>query len=453
MIELAPERLAREAQAEIVRAGARDRPQRAIIDSRDAREGDLFFGLRGEHTDGGVYAAEVLGGGAWGVVVSRPYGEMLANEDFGAWVFATDEPLGALQRLGRAWRRELACPAVGITGSTGKTSVKDIARAIIPRRVHASPENFNTEVGLPLTLLQAPSETEVLVLEMAMRGLGQIAELCEIAEPNVGAITNIGPVHLELLGTMEAIVAAKAEVLEGVVSGGTAVVPADAEALDPHLADDIPTLTFGPGGEVFASRSERRDAGLQADITTPSGTAVFEFPFNETHNLSNALCAVAIGEALGEPLDAMAERASGITFSRLRGQTLELAEGILLLNDCYNANPVSMSAALDHLASLPAKRRLAVLGEMRELGPDAAAYHRDVGAQARRLGIDPVIGVGELAAEYAPEALVGDAEHAATLLDGMLEAGDVVLVKGSRAIGLELVAERLAATRPPEAGR
>jgi UDP-N-acetylmuramoyl-tripeptide--D-alanyl-D-alanine ligase len=452
VIELAPEQLAEAAGAEIVRTGARTRPGRAIIDSREAGAGDLFFGLRGENGDGGVFAAEVLGAGAWGAVVSKAYAEMLAGEDGRGWVFAADDPLRALQRLGRAWRRELGCPAVGITGSTGKTSVKDIARAIIPRRVHASPENYNTEIGLPLTLLQAPVETEVLVVEMAMRGMGQIAELCEIAEPNVGAITNIGPVHLELLGTIEAIAEAKAEILEGIVPGGMAVVPADAEALEPHLADDMQTLTFGPGGEVFAASSERHDGGLRATINAPSGSAEFEFAFDEAHNLTNALCAVAIGEALGEPLEAMAARASRITFSRLRGQTVALADGILLLNDSYNANPVSMSAALDHLASLPAKRHLAVLGEMRELGPDEAAYHRDVGAQARRLGIDPLIGVGELADEYAPDALVRDADQAATLLDGMLEAGDVVLVKGSRAVGLELVAERLAASRPPEAG-
>jgi UDP-N-acetylmuramoyl-tripeptide--D-alanyl-D-alanine ligase len=453
VIELAAEQMAAAAEAKIVRRGDRVRPERAIIDSREARAGDLFFGLRGERADGGVYAAEVLAAGAWGAVVSRPYGDMLAGDDGPGWVFAADDPLLALQRLARAWRRELGCPTVGITGSTGKTSAKDIARAILPRRVHASPENFNTEVGLPLTLLQAPAEAEVLVLEMAMRGLGQITELCEIAEPNVGAITNVGPVHLELLGTMEAIAEAKGEILKGIVPGGTAVVPADAEALEPHLADDIPTLTFGPGGEVSAGSWERYEGGIRARIGAPSGAADFEFPFDEAYNLTNALCAIAIGEALGEPLEAMAARASRITFSRLRGQTVALADGILLLNDCYNANPVSMSAALDHLASLPAERHLAVLGEMRELGPDEADYHRDVGAQARRLGIEPLIGVGELAGEYAPDALAGDAAAAATMLDGMLEPGDVVLVKGSRAVGLEVVAETLQGSRPAEASR
>ena len=176
-------------------------------------------------------------------------------------MFAAPDPLAALQRLARAWRRELGHPVVGITGSTGKTSVKDICHAILPARVHSSPENFNTEIGLPLTVLAAPPEAEVLVLEMAMRGAGQIAELCGIAEPDVGAITNVGPVHLELLGTLEAIAEAKAEIIAGLGEGGRAVIPADADALEPHLHDQLVTLTFGPGGDVFALRAEARDRG------------------------------------------------------------------------------------------------------------------------------------------------------------------------------------------------
>ena len=367
-------------------------------------------------------------------------------------MFATADPLAALQGLATAWRRQLGCRVVGITGSTGKTSVKDICRAILPFRVHASPENFNTEIGLPLTILGAPPETEVLVLEMAMRGLGQIAELCEIAEPDIGAITNIGPVHLELLGTLEAIAEAKAEILSGLGAGGRAILPADAEALEPHVHDTLPTLTFGAGGDVFATSTRSDGRTLEAQIEAPSGSERFRFPFGEAHNLTNALCAVAIGEALGAPLAEMAARAPGITFSRLRGQTLELAGQILLVNDCYNANPVSMRAALDHLSTLPAKRQVAVLGEMRELGPDAASYHRETGAQARRLGIGPLVGVGELAHDYAPDAWAKDAESATALIDALLEPGDVLLVKGSRAIGLEVVAERLAARRPPTPG-
>jgi UDP-N-acetylmuramoyl-tripeptide--D-alanyl-D-alanine ligase len=445
VIDLAPERIAAEIRGSVVREGSRERPERAVVDSREAGPGDLFFALRGEHADGADFAPGALTKGAWGAVVSSDRAQDVAEASEAGWIVAVDEPLAALQCLARGWRRELGCRVVGITGSTGKTSVKDIARAILPFRVHASPENFNTEIGLPLAILAAGPETEVLVLEMAMRGLGQITELCEIAEPDVAAITNVGPVHLELLGTLEAIAAAKAEILTGLRADGRAVLPADAEALQPHISDTLSTLTFGPGGDVHATSSHSDGRKLEAQIHTPGGSERFQFPFAEAHNLTNALCAVAIGEALGASLAAMAVRAPGITFSRLRGETLELAGGILLLNDCYNANPVSMRAALEHLATMPGARRLAVLGEMRELGPDAIAYHREVGAEARRLGIGPLIGVGEMAREYAPDEWVADAKAATEIVDGLLDSGDVLLVKGSRAVGLEVVADTLGA--------
>jgi UDP-N-acetylmuramoyl-tripeptide--D-alanyl-D-alanine ligase len=455
MIELAPEQVAAATGAEVLAQGSRERPARAVIDSREVAAGDLFFGLVGEHDDGGRFAATAIAQGAWGAFASTGHAAeavaRLEREGAGGWIFATDDPLRALQDLARAWRREIGCRVAGITGSTGKTSVKDICRAILPFRVHASPENFNTEIGLPLTILGAPAETEVLVLEMAMRGQGQIAQLCAIAEPEVGAITNVGPVHLELLGTLEAIAAAKAEILHGLAEGGRAVVPADAEALAPHLSESLPTLTFGPGGDVFATQWSRiEDERIGAHVVSPGGEADLTLPFTEAHNLVNALCALAVGESLGAPLDEMAALAPGITFSRLRGQVRALAGPVLLVNDSYNANPVSMRAALDHLASLGARRRVAVLGEMRELGPDAPAYHREVGAHARGLGIGPIIGVGELGAEYAPDVAATDAHEAADIVESLLEPGDVVLLKGSRAVGLERVAERLEAVRPAE---
>jgi UDP-N-acetylmuramoyl-tripeptide--D-alanyl-D-alanine ligase len=451
LIELSPEEIAAGAGADIVLRGRGGRPERAVADSRQVRPGDLFFGLQGEHEDGGEYAAPALAAQAWGAIVSPARARGLAEEggvEGGGWVFAARDPLGALQRLARAWRRELGCPVVGITGSVGKTSVKDICHAILPLRVHASRENFNTEIGLPLAVLEAPPETEVLVLEMAMRGRGQIAELCEIAHPNVAAITNIGPVHLELLGTFEAIAEAKAEILAELTDTDRAVIPADEEALEPHLHDRLVTITFGAGGDVFALEESGDGRSIEATVGTPDGEARFRFPFGEEHNLMNALAAIAIGVALEAPLDEMARRAPGITFSRLRGELIDLCGGILLVNDCYNANPVSMRAALGHLAALPAEgRRIAVLGEMRELGPDAPVYHRDVGLHARQLGLGPVLGVGELAREYAPDAWAADAEEAISLAESVLSEGDAVLVKGSRAVGLELVSDALIASR------
>ncbi|MGH2954618.1 MAG: UDP-N-acetylmuramoyl-tripeptide--D-alanyl-D-alanine ligase [Solirubrobacterales bacterium] len=449
MIELSPERIAAAAAADVVCEGRADRPVRAAIDSRSIAPGELFFGLRGERSDGGEHAAAALDAGAWGVVVDRERARALAgdNADRG-WVLASDDPLLSLQTLARAWRRELGCRAVGITGSVGKTSVKDICRAILPLRAHASPENYNTEIGLPLTVLAAPPETEVLVLEMAMRGVGQIAELCAIAEPDVAAITNIGPVHLELLGTIEAIAEAKAEILAGLPEGGRAVVPADAEALAPHLHERLVTITFGAGGDVFALEAERRRGSIAATIGTPHGEAAFELPFDERYKLTNALCAVAIGVALDAPLGAMARRAPQIAFSRLRGELVGLRGGSVLVNDSYNANPISMRAALDHLATLEAPgRRIAVLGGMAELGPDGPAYHREAAAHARALGISPVVGVGELARDYAPDHWAADAEAGIELVDGLLADGDAVLVKGSRSVGLERLSDGLVARR------
>jgi UDP-N-acetylmuramoyl-tripeptide--D-alanyl-D-alanine ligase len=444
LITFAPARVAAEAGARVVREGAVGHFERAITDSRQARAGDLFFGLAGEHADGGEFAGDALASGAWGAVVRE--GVSVPPGD--GWVFESAQPLRALHDLARAWRRELGCKVVGITGSTGKTSVKDICRAILPGRVHASPQNYNTEIGLPLTILAAPEETETLVLEMAMRGRGQIEELCAIAEPDVGVITNIGPVHLELLGTMEAIAEAKAEIIAGLGEGHRAVLPAEEEALEPHLHDRMVTLTFGPGGDVFALETDVDDGVTHALIGTPDGEQRFDFPFPEAHNLLNAMCAIAIGVALDAPLPALAANAPRIEFSRLRGERIVLADGAVLINDSYNANPLSMRAALDNLrATATEGRRVAVLGDMFELGPQADEFHREVGAHARALGIDVILGVGALAREYAPDEWAPSPAAAAALAERVIGAGDTVLVKGSRGVELERFTDELAARR------
>ena len=195
---------------------------------------------------------------------------------------------------------------------------------------------------------------------------------------------------------------------------------------------------------MYASESRVVDGVTEAVIESTAGREDFHFPFTEAHNLENALAAIAAGVALGAPLAEMADRAANIGFSRFRGERLELGEGIVLVNDCYNANPVSMRAALGHLASHEGGRRIAVLGEMAELGPEAPAYHREVGEHARAEGVDMLIGVGEPAREYDPDELVADPAEAAELLAAQLEPGDAILVKGSRAAGLEAVAENLA---------
>ncbi len=452
-MRLTPAEIAAAIGAEVLAEGGEGSPRRAVIDSREATEGDLFFGLSGENVDGGRFAPEAIEAGAWGTVVDPSARSLFVRESTtnseresgygGGWVFVVDDPLAALQALARAWRRALGARVVGVTGSVGKTSVKDIARALLPGRVHANRENLNTEIGLPLTVLEAPEDTDVLVLEMAMRGAGQIAELAAIAEPEVGVVTNVGPVHVELLGSVEAIAAAKAELLAALPEGGAAIVPAEAGALEPHLDDAPRLIRFGPGGDVEALEQRIEKGVTEALVRAPSGSQAFHFPFAEVHNLVNALAAVAVGVALEAPLAEMADRAANIGFSRFRGERLELGEGIVLVNDCYNANPVSMRAALDHLASFEGGRRIAVLGEMAELGPEAPRYHREVGEHARLHGVDFVIGVGEPARDYYPDELVGSPVEAAELLAAQLGPGDVILVKGSRSEGLEAVAETL----------
>jgi UDP-N-acetylmuramoyl-tripeptide--D-alanyl-D-alanine ligase len=439
--------------------GSSEPPRRAVIDSSTAGPGDLFFGLRGANRDGGEFAAGAIEAGAWGVVVGPEHAERLVSVAGSkpavpagsttavgpAWVFAADDPLAALRALATANRRALGAQVLGVTGSVGKTSVKDIARTLLPGRVHANPQNFNTEIGLPLTILEAPDDTELLVLEMAMRGPGQIAELAAIAEPNAAIVTNVGPVHVEQLGSVAAIAAEKAAVIDFLPAEGTAIAPVEAGELEPHLCRAPRLLRFGPGGDVEVVEARVSGGVTEALVRTPAGETRFAFPFAETYNLTNALAAIAGGVALGADPVEMAVRAADIGFSQFRGERVQLADGIVLVNDCYNANPVSMRAALDHLATLEAPRTVAVLGYMGELGPGAADFHRGVGAHARTAGIDVVVGVGAPAREYDPDELVADPGEAAEWLDAHLEAGDAVLIKGSRSVGMETIAEALRA--------
>jgi UDP-N-acetylmuramoyl-tripeptide--D-alanyl-D-alanine ligase len=446
------ERIAHAAGAELARAsvrtaaGADAGPLGVAIDSRSMLPGELFVGLGGERVDGGAFAAQALTEGAWGVLVGVPHAaEALAAPGAGA-VLVCPEPLIALQRLARAWRRELGregARVVAITGSAGKTSTKDILAALLALelRTVATPANLNTEIGLPLAILAAPAATECLVLEMAMRGPGQIAQLAAIAEPDVGVIVNVGPAHLELLGSLEAIAAAKAELIAGLSPGATAVVPAGEALLDPHLRADLDTVTFGEGGD-FELLGRRTDGHVQIAY----GSEVIELApsFSQAHNLRNLLAAVAAARALGvAPAGALE-----VQFSAMRGQHVMLPGEVSVIDDCYNANPMSMRAAIDDLAETAPARRVAVLGDMLELGGQAPRLHRAIGEHAAARGVDVLIGVGALAGEtlagFGGEAhLAPHAEAAAALLPGLLRERDTVLVKGSRGVGLERVIQAL----------
>ena len=347
------------------------------------------------------------------------------------------------------WAKHLGATVIGITGSVGKTSVKDITRALLPGKVHASAENFNTEIGLPLTILESPAETETLVLEMAMRGEGQIAELARFAEPDIGVITNVGPVHVELLGSIEAVAAAKAELIVNMKPEGVMIVPYEAGYLDPHL-DGVPGLVrFGGEGDVRVIELAVENGFTRARIETLQGSQAFEFPFAEPHNLTNSLAAIGAGVAAGFSPAELAVRADAIAFSRFRNEHIDLGERGLIINDCYNANPVSMRAALEYLALVDRPRKLAVLGLMAELGPEEVRFHEEIGEIARDLEVE-IIGVGDLARSYDPDLKAGNPEEAARLVEERLGPDLAVLVKGSRAAGLERVTELVAAGSDPD---
>jgi len=414
-------RLAGAAGAELVRGPSREAegPGRVVIDSRAIAPGDLFVALPGERVDGGRFAADALRAGAWGVLAAPAWAREAAAVAEGGAVLAAEHPVAALGALARAWRRELGAQVIAVTGSVGKTSTKDLIAALIApsRTVAASRENFNTEIGLPLEVLAAPPGTEVLVLELAMRGFGQIAELTAICEPDVGVITNVGPVHLEQMESLEGVARAKAELLVGMRDGAVAVVPAGEPRLAPYLRDGLDVVTFGPGGDVDFEGPE--GSPPRRVVVAGIDRHELELPF--------------------------------VRFSGLRGERVVLARGATVVNDCYNANPLSMRAALDHLAAQePAGRRVAVLGDMLELGPAEREHHEAVGAYATAAGVDLLIAVGPRSAAmlgtFGGEArAVADAAAAAALASELVGPGDVVLVKASRGVGLEVVAEALAA--------
>jgi UDP-N-acetylmuramoyl-tripeptide--D-alanyl-D-alanine ligase len=425
-------------------------PVRASIDSRLLAAEDLFIGLPGERVDGGAHAAEALAAGAWGVLVAPEHAQACMPARSGGAVLEHPDPLAALQTLAMAWRRELGAAGasvVAITGSTGKTSTKDILAALLASHVRtaASSANLNTEIGLPLAILAAPRDTQALVLEMAMRGSGQIAELTAIAAPDVGVIVNVGPAHLELLGSLEAIAAAKAELIAGLAPGATIVLPEGEPLLEPHLRADLRMVTFGDGGDV--SLLERRPDGLTR-IRHGIDEIQLRPSFRAQHNMRNLLAAVAVARTLGITPEGRLQ----VRFSAMRGERIALAGGVILIDDCYNANPMSMRAAIDDLAETAPGRRVALLGDMLELGPEAPRLHREIGEHARARGVEVLVTAGPLAAEisvgFGDDAeAVQTAAAAAELLAGRLRPRDTVLVKGSRGVGLERAVASLRAAR------
>lgn len=422
-------------------------------DSRVAGPGACFFALRGER-DGHDFVVDALCRGAVAAVVAR-VPELEAARPERAALIRVADPLEALGALASIVRTRVEATVVGISGSVGKTATKDLAAAALAttRRVHASPASFNNEVGVPLTLLAAPDDVDVVVAEMGARRVGDLSALCRIARPRVGAITNIGVAHAALLGGPEGVARAKGELLEALPEDGVAVLNAD-DSTSPALAGrtNAPILTVGTGDADVRYGDVHVDDELRPrfELSSPSGTGTITLSVRGVHQVPNAAMAATIAFALGVPFASIAAGLASATSAARRMELHRSVRGISILDDTYNANPASTAAALRALARLPASRRVAVLGEMLELGDAATDAHVAVGRVAAGLGLDLVIvvGVGARALVDGVGASVevievSDRLAAAELVRNRVEPGDAVLVKASRAVGLETVVASL----------
>lgn len=421
-------------------------------DSRSPAPGSLFVALRGERFDGHDFVAEALARGAGGALVS------VEVEGAGPLIIVPDTLL-ALGALAAAHRAALSPKVIAITGSTGKTSTKEMAAAILSQgwRTARTPGNYNNEIGVPFALLDLDEACEAAVIELAMRGKGQIRHLVQMARPQVGVITNIGVSHLELLGSREAIAEAKAELLVNLPEDGAAVLYADDDYFS-LLVERSPcrVISFGqrPGADVTVSDVlVNQDGSTLFRLRAHWGEEEIRLSVGGRHQAMNAAAAAAAAVAVGADPRWVAPGLAASAGAERRSRIVRAPGGWTLIDDCYNAAPDSMRAALDLLVDIRGERKWAILGDMRELGPLAPEWHREIGELAASSGLSGLVTVGELgryiaegASEFLGEGQVvqaaGNAEAAAALL-GRLEPGDVVLVKGSRALKMEEIVERL----------
>ena len=449
--------------------------ERLATDSRDVHPGDLFVALAGERYDGHEFVEAAVRQGALGaIVLGRPGDPPLVRSKSTGHESAGQPPLLlgvadtllAYQQLAAYHRSRFDIPIVAVTGSNGKTTTKDMAAAILAERgtVLKTEGNLNNRIGVPRTLLRLTDRHEAAVIELGVDQVGQTTRLCEIVRPTIGLITNIGPDHLEFFGNLEASAQSKAEMLDLMSPEGAVVLNAD-DAYFGYLAARARcrVLSFG-----FSAAAQVRaadvvsdvEAGMAFQLVLPGRTRHphVVLPVHGVHNLSNALAAAAVGHLLGMTGAAIARGLAKFTPATMRSQVSRVS-GVTIINDCYNANPASMKAAIDLLVELGAGHRtVAVLGDMLELGTDSPTLHREVGAYLTRKGVASLIAVGELGrglaagagdAGLSPEQIreVPDAGQAARAVKALVREGDVVLVKASRRMQLEQVVEQLCSSR------
>ena len=422
------------------------------IDSRTVAPGELFFAVKGERLDGHDFVQQALERGAVSAVVRK---DQLARFAVKTCLLAVDDTLIALQTLATAVRRIWGKPVVGVTGSAGKTTTKEaIAHVLATRyRVLKSEGNFNNHFGLPLMLLKLEPEQDIAVIEMGMSHAGEISALAKIAQPEIGVVTVVAPVHLEYFDSVAAIARAKYELIASLPAGGTAVLNADDEYVSQFGRDfKGKVVLYGTRApaDVRAEHIESCGAdGSKFDVVVNGNSARATLPLVGAHNISNALAAVAVGLDRGLTLAECVAALASLQAADKRGQVVQLGN-IRVINDCYNSNPKALEAMVDALAAMPAKRRIVVAGEMLELGPAGEQMHRAAGQHVAEKNIDVLIGVRGLAqhmidaakAKGARAEFVATPEEAGEWLARESRDGDVVLLKASRGVKLEKALEK-----------
>lgn len=441
--------------------------RRIGLDTRSLRPGDLFLALRGDRFDGHDFVATALSRGAVGAIVLDSYDVSELALKRGSkrtqpFILGVSDPLYAYQQLAAHHRSRFQIPVVAVTGSNGKTTTKEMVASVMAHRwkILKTEGNLNNRVGVPQTLLRLNDRHKGAVIEMGVDNLGQTARLCEIARPTIGIITNIGPDHLEFFGTIEASAQAKAELLDFLPRDGTAILNADDPYYD-YLAARARcrVVSFGLSSKADVRAMDVKSDGRNGTIfrLVLPGTVrqtIVHIRVQGEHNVTNALAAGAVGSVLGLSGGVIAQGLSRFRPAAMRSQVL-INQGVKLIIDCYNANPASMKAAVQLLAQTGAKRKkIAVLGDMLELGPNAAQMHEEVGKFLARQGIDQLVACGVLGRSLAKGAKqaglepsrileVPDAHTAAAAVKTIVKAGDAVLIKASRGMKLELVADAL----------
>lgn len=418
-------------------------------DTRTVERGQAFIALSGETFDGHAFLAQAAAQGAAVLIVEKQQTTYPAD----CWVIGVTDTLKALQALARYHRRRFAIPVIAITGSNGKTTTKDMTAAVLGSRwrVLKTQGNFNNEIGLPLTLLKLEKEHDAAVVEMGMRGLGQIRELAEIAEPTLGIVTNVGETHMELLGSLERIAEAKGELVAALPAGSTAILNADNTYVQAMAAKTQAQPCFYgiTRGDVRGMNIAMRDTEVQFTCQLADQTFTVTIPTVGMHNVSNALAAIAAGHTLGLT---PAEIQQGLTQFQGSGMRLHVEKiaAYSFINDAYNASPMSMTAAVETLCDIAPGRTIAVLGDMLELGDIAETAHRRIGSLLAEKQVNAVFTVGTLAAyivDNARQAGMATAhacpshQVAYQLLQQYLEPGDTILVKGSRGMKMETIIE------------